>query len=114
MQAIFILLLFQLAGEVVVRSTHLPLSGGIMGMILLFVFLLIHGRVPESLSFFSSKFLQHLALYLLPVSAGVITLLPLFKKEGILIMVVMVLSTIIPLVLCAWCLDKLLSKKRLG
>ena len=62
MQAILILLLFQLAGEVAVRMLHLPLSGGIMGMVLLFVFLLIYGRVPESLAFFSSKFLQHLAL----------------------------------------------------
>ena len=42
MQAILILLLFQLAGEVAVRMLHLPLSGGIMGMVLLFVFLLIY------------------------------------------------------------------------
>ena len=98
MQAILILLLFQLAGEVAVRMLHLPLSGGIMGMVL----------------FFSSKFLQHLALYLLPVSAGVITLWPLLQKEGVVIVLVMVLSTIIPLLVCAWCLDKLLSKKRLG
>lgn len=114
MQAILILLMFQLAGEVAVRMLHLPLSGGIMGMVLLFVFLLIYGRVPESLAFFSSKFLQHLALYLLPVSAGVITLWPLLQKEGVVIVLVMVLSTIIPLLACAWCLDKLLSKKRLG
>ncbi|MBK7301260.1 MAG: CidA/LrgA family protein [Moraxellaceae bacterium] len=114
MQAIFILLLFQLAGELLVHFAHIPLSGGIMGMILLFVFLLVHGRVPESLSFFALNFLQHLALYFLPVSAGIITLLPLLKQEGIVIIVVMVLSTVIPLVLCAWCLDKLLSKKRLG
>ncbi len=111
MQAIFILLVFQLAGELLVRNAHIPLSGGIMGMILLFIFLLIYGRVPESLSFFCSKFLQHLALFFLPVSAGVITLWPLFKQEGVIIVLVMLLSMIVPLALCAWCLDKLLSRR---
>lgn len=114
MQAIFILLVFQLLGELSVQQLHLPLSGNIMGMMLLFVFLLIYGRVPESLAFFTSKFLQHLALYLLPVSAGVITLWPLLQREGIAIVLVMVVSTLIPLVLCAWLLDKWLQKKRIN
>ena len=83
MQAIFILLVFQLSGELCVQLLHLPLSGNIMGMLLLFAFLTAYGRVPESLSFFCSKFLQHLALYLLPVSAGVITLWPLLQREGV-------------------------------
>ena len=111
MQAIFILLVFQLAGELSVQLLHLPLSGNIMGMVLLFVFLLIHGRVPESLAFFSSKLLQHLALYFLPVSVGVVTLWPLLKQEGVQIIAVMVISTLIPLVLCAWLLDKMLQRK---
>lgn len=111
MQAIFILLVFQLMGELAVHYLHLPLSGGIMGMVLLFAFLLVYGRVPESLAFFTPKFLQHLVLYLLPVSAGVMTLWPLLQKEGLLIVSVMVISTLIPLVLCAWCLDKWLSKQ---
>ena len=83
-----------------------------MGMVLLFIFLLIHGRVPESLAFFSSKFLQHLALYFLPVSVGVVTLWPLLKQEGLQIIVVMVISTLIPLVFCAWLLDKMLQRRR--
>ena len=112
MQAIFILLVFQLSGELCVQLLHVPLSSNIMGMLLLFVFLLIYGRVPESLAFFSSKFLQHLSLYFLPVSAGVITLWPLLQREGISIVVVMVISTLIPLVLCAWLLDKWLRKRQ--
>lgn len=112
MQTIFILLVFQLMGELCVQLLHIPLSGNIMGMVLLFIFLLIHGRVPESLAFFSSKFLQHLALYFLPVSVGVVTLWPLLKQEGLQIIVVMVISTLIPLVFCAWLLDKMLQRRR--
>ncbi len=114
MQAIFILLVFQLTGELCVQLMQLPLSGNIMGMVLLFLFLVLHGRVPESLAFFSSKFLQHLALYLLPVSAGVITLWPLLQLEGITIVLVMMIATVIPLVLCAWLLDKWLQKGRVS
>ncbi|PTQ89132.1 CidA/LrgA family protein [Agitococcus lubricus] len=112
MQAIFILLLFQLLGELAVKALDLPLSGNIMGMLLLFCFLLVHGRVPESLAFFTPKFLQHLALYLLPVSAGIYTLWPLLQEEGIQIILVMIISTLIPLVCCAWLLDKFLSKTK--
>ena len=111
MQAIFILLVFQLLGVLAVYYFSIPLSGGIMGMILLFAFLIVYGRVPDSLAFFTPKFLQHLSLYFLPISAGVMTLWPLLQKEGLVIISVMIMSTLIPLVLCAWCLDKWLSKQ---
>lgn len=106
MAAIFMLLACQLLGEVAVRSLHLPLSANIMGMLLLFIFLVIHGRVPESLALFTPKLLQHLTLYFLPVSAGVITLGALFAVEGWRIVLVMILSTLIPLVVCAAVLDR--------
>lgn len=61
--------------------------------------------------FFPQKLLQHLALYFLPVSVGVVTLWPLLKQEGVQIIAVMVISTLIPLVLCAWLLDKMLQRK---
>lgn len=109
MPAIFLLLLFQLLGELTVRLLPVPLSGNLAGMLLLFLFLVIHGRVPESLASFAPKFLQHLTLYFLPVSAGVITLGGLLAAEGARIAAVMVLSTVIPLVLVAALLDRLLK-----
>ncbi|MBP8111871.1 MAG: CidA/LrgA family protein, partial [Agitococcus sp.] len=53
-----------------------------------------------------------LALYFLPVSVGVVTLWPLLKQEGLQIIAVMVISTLIPLVFCAWLLDKMLQRRR--
>lgn len=112
--AILILLCCQLLGELAVRLLHLPLSGNITGMLLLFVALVVHGRVPESLALFAPRLLQHLTLYFLPVSAGVITLGGLFAHEGLRISLVMVLSTLLPLVVCAWVLARLLGEKRHG
>ncbi|HEX5277978.1 putative effector of murein hydrolase LrgA (UPF0299 family) [Fluviicoccus keumensis] len=112
MPAIFLLLLFQLLGELSVRLLPIPLSGNLAGMLLLFIFLVIHGRVPESLATFAPKFLQHLTLYFLPVSAGVMTLGALLAAEGLRISLVMVLSTIIPLVAVAALLDFLLKGRK--
>jgi holin-like protein len=112
MPAIFLLLLFQLLGELSVRLLPIPLSGNLAGMLLLFLFLVIHGRVPESLATFAPKFLQHLTLYFLPVSAGVMTLGALLAAEGLRISLVMVLSTIIPLVAVAALLDFLLKGRK--
>ncbi len=112
MSAIFILLACQLLGELAVRQFHLPLSGNIAGMLLLLAGLMVRGGVPESLATFAPKLLQHLTLYFLPVSAGVMTLGALMAGEGWRIALVMVISTLIPLVLCAALLDRLLRGRR--
>ena len=65
------LLLFQLAGEVTVWWLKLPLPGAVVGMLLLFAWLVIRSGVPEHLRAAGNTLLQHLMLLLVPATTGV-------------------------------------------
>ena len=65
------LLVFQLIGEVAVRSLNLPLPGPVVGMLCLFTVLAIRGGPPDSLRATGNTLLQHLMLLLVPVTTGV-------------------------------------------
>lgn len=69
--AIASLFVFQLLGEVIVQLLGLPLPGALMGMLLLFLALLWHGRVPKALTQTTGTLLQHMMLLFIPAVAGV-------------------------------------------
>ena len=60
--ALTLLLLYQLAGEVIVQFLTLPIPGPVVGMALLFLTLVIRGGVPDDLRGTANKLLQHLSL----------------------------------------------------
>ncbi|MES2917838.1 MAG: CidA/LrgA family protein [Pseudomonadota bacterium] len=109
-----LLLLCQLAGELIARSLDVPVPGGVIGMLLLFIGLLLYRGVPEELEQASQGVLKHLALYFVPASVGIMTMGPLLAQEGVRIGVVMVLSTLIPLLACGYLLDRWLAKRGLA
>lgn len=111
MRGLLLLLLCQLAGEAVAQALGIPVPGGVIGMLILFVGLLVHRGVPEDLEKTSQVVLKPLSLYFVPASVGIMTMGPLLAQEGLRIGIVMVLSTIIPLVLCAYGLDRWLARR---
>lgn len=106
-----ILLSCQLLGELIARLLDVPVPGGVIGMLLLFIGLLLNRGVPEGVEQVSQGVLRHLALYFVPASVGIMTMGPLLAQEGVRIGVVMVLSTLIPLVACGYLLDRWLAKR---
>jgi holin-like protein len=64
------LLLFNLAGDLTVRWLALPFPGPVIGMLLLFAFLIFRGSVPTSIGAASETLLRHLMLVLVPPTAG--------------------------------------------
>lgn len=111
MRGLLLLLLCQLAGEAVAQALGIPVPGGVIGMLILFVGLLVRRGVPEDLEKTSQVVLKPLSLYFVPASVGIMTMGPLLAQEGLRIGIVMVLSTIIPLVLCAHGLDRWLARR---
>lgn len=106
-----ILLLCQLAGELVARALDVPVPGGVVGMLLLFIGLLLYRGVPADLETTSQGLLRHLSLYFVPASVGIMTMGPLLAREGVRIGVVMALSTVIPLLACGYLLDRWLARR---
>jgi holin-like protein len=113
-RSLLVLLACQLAGELIARATGIPVPGGVIGMLILFVALLLRRGVPEDLEKTSQVLLRPLSLYFVPASVGIMTMGPLLAQEGVRILIAMVLSTLIPLVACAWGLDYWLRRRGLS
>ncbi|MDO6460014.1 CidA/LrgA family protein [Granulosicoccaceae sp. 1_MG-2023] len=88
------LLAFQLVGEVVSRLFHLPVPGPVLGMILLFVFLLLFRKVPVALSSAVEPLLNNLSLLFVPAGAGVILHLKRIGSEWFPLVTSLFLSTL--------------------
>jgi holin-like protein len=114
MRGFLVLLLCQLAGEAIALALRMPVPGGVIGMLLLFAGLLVRRGVPEWLEQSSQLVLRQLTLYFIPASVGLMTMGPLLAQEGLRIALVMMLSTLIPLLVCAYGLDRWLSRRGLS
>jgi len=96
--------LCQLLGELLARAFNLPLPGPVLGMGLLFLFLLVRGvqargtraqAVPVSLAAAADGLLGHLSLLFVPAAVGVMRYFDLLRANVVAIGVAVALSTIL-------------------
>jgi len=99
--ALAALLVCQLAGEAIVRAAGLPLPGPVLGMALLFLAMLVRAPLPKALGSTSDGLLKHLSLLFVPAGVGVVQNLHALGSEGLRLMLVVVLGTIIALAVTA-------------
>lgn len=96
----------QLIGEVITRALTLPVPGPVIGMVLLFVFLVVRGRVPDGLDKVSATLLQHLSLLFVPAGTGVMLHFRLIEASLLPITLSLLISTVLTIavtsVLMAW------------
>lgn len=104
-----LLLVCQLAGEIIAAATGLPIPGPVIGMALLFFGLALHGAVPDSLQATAGGLLKHLALLFVPAGVGIMAHLSLLADEGWPILGALLGSTIITIAVTAG-LMQVLSK----
>ena len=100
-----ILLVCQLAGEVVSRGFGLPVPGPVLGLVLLVIGLLFWGRgrddaavAASAVSRVSDGLLTHLALLFVPAGVGVVEYGGLLKAEALPLAAALLVSTAITLV----------------
>ena len=96
-----LILVCQLAGELVVTTIGAPLPGPVVGMVLLFVFLLLKGAVPEPLGQVSGALLHNLSLLFVPAGVGVMLHFGLLGNDWPAVSVALVLSTLLTVVVTA-------------
>lgn len=92
-----LLLLYQLAGELIVRAFGWPFPGPVIGMSLLFITILLRGTVSHELRSGTGALLQHLSLMFVPAGAGVMLHLQRIADEWLPITVALLGSTFIGL-----------------
>lgn len=101
------LLLFQLAGEVIAHGLGLAVPGPVLGMVLLFVFLVLRQGPGHELQHTSQNLLGHLSLLFVPAGTGVMLHLHRLQEEWLPIVLSLVVSTAFTLALTALLLQAL-------
>lgn len=85
----------QLLGELLVSATALPVPGPVVGMVLLFCGLLVHGKLPADLGRVADALITNLSLLFIPAGVGVMLHLKLIGDELLPISIALVASTLI-------------------
>ena len=101
LNAITLLLVFQLAGEAIVLFFTLPVPGPVIGMALLFAALAWRGGPPVALRETAQNLLQHLSLLFVPAGVGVIAYLPLIADQWGMIVAALLVSVTVTIALTA-------------
>ncbi|HUH48031.1 MAG TPA: CidA/LrgA family protein [Arenibacter sp.] len=97
---------FLVMGEFLVKVLHLPISGNIIGMFLVF-FALRTGLVKlDKVKPASDKLLKYLILFFIPYGVGLMAYFDLIATYWLYICVAVVISTIITLYLTAIIIQK--------
>jgi len=89
------LLVFQCAGEALVRLARWPIPGPVAGMALLFAALLLRKKEPGALTVAAGGLGQHLSLLFVPAGVGVMMYVGQVTDEWLPILAALVVSTVL-------------------
>lgn len=106
------LVLCQLLGTVLNVLLLPMLPGPIIGMLLLFVFLVVRGEVGEPLSVASSSLLKYLPLILVPPAVGVMAYASDIAADFWAVVGALVLSLLVSLAFAGWLMQKLIERQQ--
>ncbi len=101
LNAITLLLLFQLAGEAIAIFFSLPVPGPVIGMALLFAALAWRSGPSLSLRESAQNLLQHLSLLFVPAGVGIMLHFQRMADEWLPIVVALVASTLLAIAVTA-------------
>jgi len=102
-----LILTCQLAGEIFVAATGLPVPGPVCGMVLLFSGLLIRGGLHEGLAQVADALLRNMSLLFVPAGVGVMLHARLIGRDWLPITVALVVSTLLTIAVTAAVMSRL-------
>lgn len=102
-----LILTCQLAGEAFVTATGIPFPGPVVGMLIMFVFLLVRRSVPSKLGQVTRALLDNLSLLFVPAGVGVILHLKLLSEDLLPLTAAMVVSTLLTIAVTGMIMNSL-------
>lgn len=100
-QTFTILLIFQCLGEGLAHVFSLPVPGPVLGMLLLFCFLLMRKDFAQKLAPTVQEFLKHLSLLFIPAGVGIMVLGQQVLAEWLPLAAALVVSTAVSITVTA-------------
>ena len=109
------LLACQLAGEVVVRLTDVPIPGPVVGMVLLFVVLRWRRVGDDSAVVRAGDYLLgHLQLFFVPAGAGVVVYLTMLREHALPVLTGLLGTWLVGLAVVGWTVTLLMRGRGAG
>lgn len=112
LRGLFWLVIFQLLGTVINKLLLPMLPGPILGMLLLFVFLVVSGGVSDALGEASSTLIKFLPLMLVPPAVGVMAYASDIAADFWAVAGSLVLSLLISVTVAGWLMQRLINRQR--
>ena len=119
LKSVFIILLYQLIGELFQKFFGLSIPGPVIGLVLLLLTLLLIQKreravpIKEDLYNSAEILLNYLPLLFIPVGVGVVMHLSLLEDNLTSVVLVIILGTLLTLALTGFVMEKILRKKTL-
>ncbi len=107
LNALTLILVCQLAGELAAASGRLPVPGPVIGMVLLFCFLMVRGGIADNISRTADGLLDHLSLLFVPAGVGVMLHFRLLGDDWLAVAAALVISTLATIVVTGLVMAKL-------
>lgn len=102
----------QWLGDAIVERTGWPVSGSVLGLLMLLALLCLRGGVPDSLETVTAPLLRHLMLLLIPSVAAVSLYVGLLSQHAGVFILTAVASTLLTVGVTAWTLQRLLRRRQ--
>lgn len=96
-----VLLVFQTLGEGLAYALSLPIPGPVIGMLLLFLYLVLNSEAVHKLAPTSLELLKHLSLLFVPAGVGIMVHAQRIAAEWMPITVSLVASTVMSIAVTA-------------
>lgn len=112
LNALTLILVCQLAGELLSAWAGLPVPGPVIGMVLLFVYLMVRGGISDNMAMTADGLLRHLSLLFVPAGVGVMLHFRLLEKDGLAVAAALVVSTLVAIAVTGWVMAKLSGRGR--
>ncbi len=96
-----VIVLFEVAGDLLQSWLQLPIPGPVIGMALLLAALIGRGRLPDGLDRAASGLLPYLPMMFVPAGVGVMAHFELIRAEWRSIAIALVASSILAIVVTA-------------
>lgn len=107
------ILIFQGIGEIIAEFVFPLVPGPVIGLVLLLAFLIWRGKVADGLDLVSSAFMRYLGVLFVPAAVGVVMYWPHLQRQGLAIIVALVVSVVATIAVSAT-IARLLARSKSG
>jgi holin-like protein len=112
LRALAILLSFQCLGEGVSYVFKIPVPGPVVGMLLLFGFMMARPQIANAIEATALELLRHLSLLFIPAGVGIMVSAGKIRGDALAVVVSVAVSTTLAIVVTALVTRALLQRQR--